>query len=79
MIADNTDSKVVSPENQEWLGNIWFPEAYQHGYRTSVVVVSKDIFNEMSVKKIVNEMDDGRFKVQFFSTLDDAKAWLVEL
>jgi len=76
MIADNTDAKVVSIANQNWLNEVWFPKAYKEGYRTSAVVVSKDLFNEVAVKKIVNDMDEGLFTVRFFPNLDDAKDWL---
>lgn len=79
MIADNTNAKVVSPENQEWLTQTWFPKAYTKGYRTSAVIVSKDLFNEITVKKIVNQMDAGKFEVQFFKNMEDAKSWLASL
>ena len=76
MIANNLKAEVERPPNQNWLNTVWFPKAYEKGYRTSAVVVSKSIFNQVSVKHIVNKMDKGKFTVQFFTTLQDAVEWL---
>ena len=76
MIADNSKAKIVSVENQEWLTQDWFARAFDEGYRTSAVVVSTNIFNEVAVKNIVNQMDKGKFTVQYFDNLNDAKVWL---
>lgn len=76
MIANNLKSEVVNPRNQDWLTTIWFPKAYAQGYRTSAVLVSKSIFNQITVKEIVNKMDKGKFTVQFFTNLQDAVQWL---
>ncbi|PIY09965.1 MAG: hypothetical protein COZ18_07010 [Flexibacter sp. CG_4_10_14_3_um_filter_32_15] len=76
MIANNLKSEVVTPKNQDWLTPIWFPKAYAQGYRTSAVIVSKSVFNQITVKEIVNKMDKGKFTVQFFTNLQDATEWL---
>lgn len=76
MIANNLKSEVVNPRNQEWLTSIWFPKAYEQGYRTSAILVSKSVFNQITVKEIVNKMDKGKFTVQFFTNLQDATQWL---
>lgn len=78
MIADNSKAKIVSIENQKWLTEDWFARAYDEGYRTSAVVVSTNIFNEVAIKNIVNQIDDGKFTVQYFDDLEKAKAWLKE-
>lgn len=76
MIANNTHAKVVLPKSQTWLQEVWFPKAYEQGYRTSAVVVSKNIFNELGVKNIVNQMEQGKFEVRFFNDLSEAESWL---
>lgn len=78
MIADNSKAKIVSVESQKWLLEKWFGEAYKEGYRTSAVVESDNIFNEVAVKNIVNQMDDGKFTVHYFNDLEKAKQWLKE-
>ncbi len=76
MIANNLKSELVNPRNQEWLTKEWFPKAYEKGYRISAVLVSKSIFNQITVKQIVNKLDKGKFTVQFFTNLQDATEWL---
>lgn len=76
VIADNSKAKLVPLEDQQWMKDEWFPKAYKAGYRTSAIVESENIFNEVSVKSIVNKMDDGKFTVQYFHNLDRAKQWL---
>ena len=79
MIADNRESKVVGPGDQKWMNEEWFPKAYEKGYRASAVIVGQDLFNQVAVKRIVNEMDKGMFTVQFFTNLEDGKYWLKDL
>lgn len=76
MMADNRLGKAIPQESQNWMNDIWFPKAFQAGYRTSAVIVSEDIFNDMAVKNIVNQMDKQKFSVQYFKDLDKAKEWL---
>ena len=33
MIADNVNAKVVSAADQQWMGQEWFPKAYNKGYQ----------------------------------------------
>jgi hypothetical protein len=79
MIADNTHAKIVLPEDQEWMNRVWFPKAFKGGFRTSAVVVAQDVFRDLSVKKIVNDMDMEKFEVQFFSTPAAAYDWLAQI
>ncbi|MBR07168.1 MAG: hypothetical protein CMP48_05730 [Rickettsiales bacterium] len=76
VIADNRKSSVVSQENQEYLMNEWFPAAYDKGYRSSAIVVAENVLNQMSVKNIVQKMDQGKFEVQHCQSVDEAKSWL---
>lgn len=76
IIADNRDAKVIKMKDQQWLHEEWMSKAYERGYRTSAVIVSKNLFNDVAVKEIVNQMDKGKFSVHFFTDLDQAKDWL---
>lgn len=57
------------------LTNVWFEKDYQ----TFMLVVSKDIFDDISSKRIVNQMDKGKFEVHFFKTFSDVKDCLESL
>lgn len=79
MIADNARAKIVSVEDQKWMNEVWFPKAIAAGFRFSAVVVAKDVFRDMAIKKIVNELDSSQFTAQFFDTSADAQAWIAEI
>jgi len=79
MIADNTTARVIKPEDQEWMNEVWFPKAFQAGFRISAVVVALNIFRELSVKEIVNSLDDDKFTVQFFPNYLEAETWVKEM
>lgn len=76
MLINNLKAEAVQPRNQAWITEIWFPIAYQKGYRISAVVESKSIFNQITAKQIVNKMEKGKFTVQFFTNLQDAIEWI---
>ena len=50
----------------------------ESGIRTAAVVMSKDIFNQIAVKKIGEDMTDNSYTMHFFDDLEEAKAWLKE-
>lgn len=76
MIADNTDGRVVSMDDQKWMLENWFPQAYESGYRTSAVVISKNFFRELAIDNIVNQLDKGKFTVHYFDDFEKAKEWM---
>jgi hypothetical protein len=76
MLVDNTNGKALAPEDQKWLSENWFERAFQKGYRASAVVMSKDVFNKVAVKNIVNNIDGEKFTVAMFDNLAEAKKWI---
>ncbi|MCU0438307.1 MAG: hypothetical protein MUC49_10340 [Raineya sp.] len=75
MIADNSKAKVVIAADRDWMNEDWFPRAIVAGFKTSAVVVAQDIFRDISVKKIVNNLDSGVFTAQFFQDYESAYHW----
>lgn len=78
MLVDNTNGKAVAPDDQKWLNEDWFGRAFTLGYRASAVVMSKDVFNAIAVKNIVNNVDGKKFTVGMFDNLEDAKKWITD-
>jgi len=78
MLADNREAKAISDADQKWMNESWFSRAYEKGYRGSAVLVGNDLFRELAVKKIVNDMEEGKFVVQFFQDEETALQWLQE-
>jgi hypothetical protein len=79
MIADNRKVSVVTRDNQNWLTENWFPRAISNGFRYSAVVVPDDEFVKYTVKKMESKIDNSLFTAQYFTSVEDAKAWLALL
>lgn len=79
MIADNKEGRVVTPEDQQWMLDEWFPKAYENGYRGSAVIMPTNMFRELAVKNIANNLEKGKFIVQYVDNLEDAQQWILSL
>ena len=77
-LADMADMAVITPDDQKWTNEDWFPRLLDSGVRTAAVVMSKDVFNQLAVKKIGEEMTDNSYTMHFFDDLEEAKKWLKE-
>ena len=76
IIADNSKAAVVKNEDQDWMNEVWFPKALEAGFLFSAVVVAKNIFREISIKNIVNKINDINFTVNFFENQKEALDWI---
>ena len=79
MIADNSEAKVLSTDDQKWMIDDWFHRAYQSGYRVSAVIAAKNIFRELALSNIINHLDKDKFTIQYFDNMSDAKNWIKKL
>lgn len=76
IIADNSKGYVVKNEDQDWMNEVWFPKALEAGFLFSAVVVAQNIFREISIKNIVNKINDVNFTVNYFEIQEDAFGWI---
>jgi hypothetical protein len=78
VLNDVKRMKVLKPEMQEWVNNIWFPKAQKLGLKYFAFVVPDDIFGKLSMeganKNAINALD---IEIQYFNNYDSAKNWLV--
>jgi hypothetical protein len=77
VIMDGGKAKVAAPADQEWFNTNWIPRAIAAGYRTSAVVVPRDLFGQMSTKQVVSQVDKAQITTHMFDSTDQAKAWIV--
>ena len=77
-LANMAEMAAITPNDQKWTNEDWFPRLLESGIRTAAVVMSKDIFNQIAVKKIGEDMTDNSYTMHFFDDLEEAKAWLKE-
>lgn len=75
-IADVSSLGVVGEEEQKWSNENWFPRALKEGIKRMAVIVSDDIFNQMSVEEIMQNVPQMNFTSKYFSNVEEAREWI---
>lgn len=69
--------KVLTPDIQKWLNDVWFPKAKLTGLKYFAFVVPKDVFGKVSMESAnKNTSVTSGIEIQYFQKESDAKAWL---
>lgn len=76
IIADAREMKVISSQDQQWILDSWYPRALAAGFSFEGLIVSKNTFNEHSIKKIVHNYDDKKVETVYFFSYEEAEDWI---
>jgi hypothetical protein len=77
-MSDNTNWKIISPQDQVWAANRWFPAAEARGVVKLGSILSEDIFNRSAERTIQSLTEIEMMKVQNFTSREAALNWLVK-
>ncbi|PWJ44525.1 STAS/SEC14 domain-containing protein [Sediminitomix flava] len=80
-LSDSVDFLfTVSPETQKWVVDQQFTRALDsednEGLRKIAVVMSNDMFAQLSTEQIIDDDTVKAFETQFFNEQKDAEKWL---
>lgn len=75
-IGDVRHLGAVAEEDQQWSNTIWFPEALEAGISRIGIIVSDDIFNQLSVEEIMSRVDNAELSSHYFSSPEEAMSWI---
>ncbi|WP_026998252.1 hypothetical protein [Eisenibacter elegans] len=77
-IVNNKDMRfALSPDLQEWHAQNVFPQCVEAGVKKAAILVTEDIFAQVSVEQLMEEESSGAFEVQYFEDAKLAKEWLL--
>ncbi len=76
VLTDTRKMGAISPDDQDWSINDWLPRAFAAGYRRIAIVISEDIFNQMSVEDIMSRVEGVDFVTKYFPSLEAGRQWL---
>ena len=79
LLTDTTNLGAINEEDQVWSYTEWLEQAVAAGYNTLVLIMSPDIFAQMSVEDIMEQANvatKGQIVNQYFDNEQDAKAWI---
>jgi hypothetical protein len=79
IIADAREMLIITQQDQQWTIDDWYPRAIQAGFRYQGLILSKNTFNELTVKKISNKYDRAIITTQYFQSPSDALDWVREI
>lgn len=76
-LADSRFSTfTIPPELQQWTTQMITPKTAS--LQRSAIVLSKDIFQVVSVQQLIEEIDEPRGVLNYFEELKKAQEWLFE-
>lgn len=76
ILSDNTEWKVISPNDHGWAAYNWFPEVEAKGVRKLATLLSTDYFNRAAEKSIEGMADVNCMEIRNFTRPEDALSWL---
>lgn len=75
-LADLRNLGPVTPEDQKWSNEDWFPRALSGGIRWMALVAPRKVVAQMSVRTIMSKVNDKNLTTAYFDELELAKQWL---
>jgi hypothetical protein len=76
IITDTSQSRLISPEDQNWIATEWQQRAVQAGLRQLVTVLPHDIIAQMAMNRLSNLLKEGELETTYFATAAEARQWL---
>lgn len=78
VLSDNTNWKIISPQDLGWAANHWFPMAEAKGVIKLGSILSQDIFNRSAERTIDSLTEIESMKVRHFESRQEAINWLLK-
>jgi hypothetical protein len=79
VVADAREMHIISKSDQDWILDSWYPRAVRAGFRHQGLILSKDTYNELTIKKISGQYDDTLVTTQYFRSPLQALEWVREI
>jgi hypothetical protein len=76
MLVDLKEMALIGKDDQDWMDKSYIPKSIEEGLKVVAVVQPDYYFNKVAVDSIIFKINKQELKVNYFSTLDEAKAWL---
>ncbi len=75
-IGDVRELGAILDEDQKWSNEMWFPKAIEAGVNKIAIVISDDVFNQLSVEEIMSKVDTLNVTSHYFSSKEEALQWV---
>jgi phage terminase large subunit len=79
LLYDTRELKVMPQSIQEWINQIWFPEANKLGVSHMAFIIPESVFGKVSMEQTNSRKEMiGNIEIEYFSSMQKAKNWLSE-
>jgi stage II sporulation SpoAA-like protein len=76
-LIDGRKMKVIKQADQDWIKENWLPRAAAAGLRLAALVMPESGLAMMNIDDVARVSENG-IDVRYFSTVEEAAAWLTE-
>lgn len=78
LLGDTKELGALSEEDQQWSFTDWLERALKVGYHSFAVIISPDIFAQMSVEDTLTEVQaKTTVTIQYFDDEEKAREWIL--
>lgn len=77
-LADLSNMGLIKEEDENWTNAVFFPQLVGSTVEKMAIIVSSDVFNQLSVEQIMSRVEGANFAFQYFDTMTAAVQWLLE-
>ncbi len=79
LVNDNRQLRGSWEAAVGWVDGVRNPRIYELGFRRSAIVLSPDLFTQVSAEAMAATSAPGKIETQVFRTLEAAEQWVAEL
>lgn len=81
LLADGRKMRIITPEDQAWVEEVWLPRSKRVGVRYSALILPKSVVSTMAVNRLMERFtSSGGKQVEivraYFEDVPSAKEWL---
>lgn len=66
----------IEPEIQQWQKENVFDKGNELGLNKAAILLSRDLFTQVSIEQSLEEADDGELENKYFDNEEEAMQWL---
>lgn len=79
ILADARRMSPIEPLDQDWILRDWYPRAVNAGFAYQGLILAPESYNEVAVKEISQQYEDRIVTTHYFTTINEALAWIKEI
>jgi hypothetical protein len=76
LISDNEEMRILTKDVQNWLSEVWFPQARTSGLEYVACVAPRDPLSKINLESTNLKIQDG-IEIRCFENQMEAKSWLM--